>query len=114
MIQKECSFFVYRLPLANRFDFNGKRNAITYRSRLTCRRLVEKIRDHHGYAPPHPAGLFKTDSNQTMLVKFLKSAPKANKPDAEPCAARILAGIPGVDGRLFAQNHANHVCVLTI
>ncbi|CDH59175.1 betacarotene-monooxygenase [Lichtheimia corymbifera JMRC:FSU:9682] len=97
------------LPLANRFDFNGKRNAITYRSRLTCRRLVEKIRDHHGYAPPHPAGLFKTDSNQTMLVKFLKSAPKANKPDAEPCAARILAGIPGVDGRLFAQNYANHI-----
>lgn len=46
-----------------------------------------------------------------MLVKFLKSAPKANKPDAEPCAARILAGIPGVDGRLFAQNHANHVCI---
>ncbi|KAI9316084.1 retinal pigment epithelial membrane protein-domain-containing protein [Dichotomocladium elegans] len=65
--------------------------------------------DHHGYASPHPAGLFKTDSNQTMLVKFLKSAPKASKPDGEPCGARILAGIPGIDGRLFAQNLANHI-----
>ncbi|KAI9489556.1 carotenoid oxygenase [Zychaea mexicana] len=98
-----------RLPLANRFDMNGKRNTITYRNRLTSRRLIEKIRDHHGYASRHPAGLFKTDSNQTIFTKFLKSAPKTNKADGEPCAARILAGIPGVDGRLFAQNHANHI-----
>ncbi|KAI8140808.1 retinal pigment epithelial membrane protein-domain-containing protein [Fennellomyces sp. T-0311] len=97
------------LPLANRFDMNGKRNTITYRNRLTSRRLIEKIRDHHGYAPTHPAGLFHTDSNQTFFAKFLKAAPKASKPDGEPCGARILAGIPGVDGRLFAQNHANHI-----
>ena len=94
----------------NRFDLNGKRNTITYRNRLPSRRLIEKIRDHHGYAARHPAGLFKTDSNQTIFTKFLKSAPKTTKADGEPCAARILAGIPGVDGRLFAQNHANHVC----
>ena len=99
-----------RLPLVNRFDLNGKRNTITYRNRLTSRRLIGKIRDHHGYAARHPAGLFKTDSNQTIFTKFLRSAPKTTKPDGEPCAARILAGIPGIDGRLFAQNHANHVC----
>lgn len=46
-----------------------------------------------------------------MLVKFLKSAPKASKPENEPCGARILAGIPGVDGRLFAQNFANHASI---
>ncbi|KAG2183087.1 hypothetical protein INT44_006068 [Umbelopsis vinacea] len=97
------------LPLVNRFDFNGSTNTITYRSRLTSKRLVEKIRDRHGYAPPHPAGLFKTDSNQTILVKFLKSATKASKPDCEPCAASISTYIPGVEGKLFAQNHANHL-----
>ncbi|KAI8379443.1 carotenoid oxygenase [Radiomyces spectabilis] len=97
------------LPLVNRFDLNGQRNTIAYRNRLTSRRLIEKIRDHHGYAPCHPAGLFKTDSNQTVLIKFIKSAAKANKPDGEPCGARILTTLPGVDGRLFCQNMANHV-----
>ncbi|KAM3579319.1 hypothetical protein VKS41_008179 [Umbelopsis sp. WA50703] len=97
------------LPLVNRFDFNGANNTITYRSRLTSKRLIEKIRDRHGYAPPHPAGLFKTDSNQTILVKFLKSATKASKPDCEPCAASISTYIPGIEGKLFAQNHANHL-----
>jgi torulene dioxygenase len=99
------------LPLVNRFDFNGANNTITYRSRLTSKRLIEKIRDRHGYAPPHPAGLFKTDSNQTILVKFLKSATKASKPDCEPCAASISTYIPGIEGKLFAQNHANHVSI---
>ncbi|CAO3633186.1 unnamed protein product [Cunninghamella blakesleeana] len=97
------------LPLVNRFDFNGKENTVRYRSRLTSRRLIEKIRDHHGYAPCHPAGLFKTHANQTVLIKFMKAASKANKPDGEPCSARILTKIPGVDGQLFCQNIANHI-----
>ncbi|KAG0173544.1 hypothetical protein DFQ28_002152 [Apophysomyces sp. BC1034] len=114
LLQSASSLFTFghwfdALPLVNRFDLNGQRNTITYRNRLTCRRLIEKVRDHHGYAPKHPAGLFKTNSNQTVLVKFIKSAPKASKPDAEPCGARILPSIPGVDGRLFCQNMANHI-----
>ncbi|KAL0078664.1 carotenoid oxygenase [Phycomyces blakesleeanus] len=97
------------LPLVNRLDYNGSRNTITYRNKLTCRRMIEKLRDHHGYAPCHPAGLFKTDSNQTVLVKFIKSSTKATKPDGEPCGARIMHSIPGIDGRLFCQNMANHI-----
>lgn len=100
---------LYRLPLVNRFDLNGQRNTITYRNRLTSRRLIEKIRDHHGYSPLHPAGLFMSNTNQTVLSKILKTAAKPNKPDAEPCSARILTKIPGLDGRLFCQNYANHV-----
>ncbi|KAI8379059.1 carotenoid oxygenase [Radiomyces spectabilis] len=96
------------LPLVNRYDFNGQRNSISYRNRLTSRRLIDKIRDHHGYAPSHPASLFKTNSNQTILAKFIRSGTKLNKPDAEPCAARILPNIPGLEGRLFAQNSSNH------
>ncbi|CAO3631670.1 unnamed protein product [Cunninghamella echinulata] len=85
------------LPLVNRFDFNGKENTVRYRSRLTSRRLIEKIRDHHGYAPCHPGGLFKTHANQTVLIKFMKAASKASKPDGEPCGARILTKIPELD-----------------
>ncbi|KAG1494874.1 hypothetical protein G6F46_005827 [Rhizopus delemar] len=96
------------LPLVNRFDLNGQRNTITYRNKLTSRRLIEKIRDHHGYSPLHPAGLYMSNTNQTVLSKILKNATKPNKPDAEPCGARILTKIPGLDGRLFCQNHANH------
>lgn len=92
----------------NRFDLNGQRNTITYRNKLTSRRLIEKIRDHHGYSPLHPAGLYMSNTNQTVLSKILKNATKPNKPDAEPCGARILTKIPGLDGRLFCQNHANH------
>ncbi|KAI8355130.1 carotenoid oxygenase [Blakeslea trispora] len=95
------------LPLVNRFDLNGQRNTITYRNRSTSRRLVEKIRQHHGYAPQHPAGLFMSNTNQTVLSKFLGSS-KTTKPDAEPCGARVLASLPGFEGRLFAQNFANH------
>ncbi|KAI8098951.1 retinal pigment epithelial membrane protein-domain-containing protein [Halteromyces radiatus] len=97
------------LPLVNRFDVNGQQNTVSYRSRLTSHRLIEKIRDHHGYAPCHPAGLFNTHANQTVLIKFMKAASKASKPDGEPCGARILTSIPGVDGRLFCQNMANHI-----
>ncbi|CAO3668797.1 unnamed protein product [Rhizopus stolonifer] len=97
------------LPLVNRFDLNGQRNTITYRNKLTNRRLIEKIRDHHGYSPLHPAGLYMSNTNQSVLSKILKNATKPNKPDAEPCGARILTKIPGLDGRLFCQNHANHI-----
>lgn len=96
------------LPLVNRFDLNGDQNTISYRSRLTSRRMIEKIRDHHGYAPCHPAGLFNTHANQTVLIKFMKAASKPSKPDGEPCGSRILTSIPGVDGHLFCQNMANH------
>jgi hypothetical protein len=95
--------------LLNRFDLNGPRNTISYRNRLPNRRLIEKIREHHGYTPPHPASVFKTNSNQTILSKFMKSNAKASKPDAELCGARLLPSIPGIVGRLFAQNSAKHV-----
>lgn len=93
--------------MVNRFDLNGQRNTVTYRNRSTSRRLVEKIREHHGYAPQHPAGLYMSNTNQTVLSKILGSS-KAVKPDAEPCSARVLANVPGFEGRLFAQNFANH------
>ncbi|KAI8075388.1 carotenoid oxygenase [Gilbertella persicaria] len=96
------------LPLVSRFDLNGSRNTVTYRNKSTSRRLVEKIREHHGFAPQHPAGLFMSNTNQTVLSKFLGSS-KVIKPDAEPCGARVLASIPGLEGRLFAQNFAHHI-----
>jgi hypothetical protein len=100
--------YVIRLPLVNRFDLNGERNTVTYRHHLTTKRLVEKIRDHHGYAPHFPAGLFKTNPNQTMLIKFLNNGKKP-KPDRVPCGQRISTAIPGLEGRLFCQDFANHV-----
>ncbi|KAI9279290.1 carotenoid oxygenase [Sporodiniella umbellata] len=96
------------LPLVNRFDINGERNTITYRHHLTTKRLVEKIRGHHGYAPNYPGGLFKTNPNQTMLIKLLNNGKKL-KADRVPCNQRILTQIPGLDGRLFTQNFANHI-----
>lgn len=98
----------YSLPLVNRFDFNGERNTITYRHRLPTKRLIEKIRDHHGYAPNFPAGLFKTNPNQTMLIKLLNNGKKL-KPDRVPCGQRMTAQMPGLDGLLFCQDFANHV-----
>ncbi|KAI8982015.1 retinal pigment epithelial membrane protein-domain-containing protein [Mycotypha africana] len=97
------------LPLVNRFDLNGQRNTITYRNRSTSKRIVEKIRDHHGYAPQHPAGLFMSETNQTKLAKLLGSSIKQSKPDAIPCGQRVLPSIPGLEGRLFALNFANHI-----
>ncbi|ORX58184.1 hypothetical protein DM01DRAFT_1333849 [Hesseltinella vesiculosa] len=113
-LQSATGTFVFNhlldgLPLVNRFDLNGEQNAVAYKSRLTSRRLIEKIHNHHGYAPCHPAGLFNTHANQTVLIKFIKSASKASKPDGEPCGARILTQLPGVDGQLFCQNLANHI-----
>ncbi|KAI8979501.1 carotenoid oxygenase [Mycotypha africana] len=99
------------IPLVNRFDFNGERNSVTYRHRLPNKRLIEKIRDHHGFAPNYPGGLFKTDSNQTVLIKFMDTG-KRLKADRVPCGQRILTQLPGVDGRLFCQNFANHVLEL--
>ncbi|KAI9483015.1 MAG: carotenoid oxygenase [Benjaminiella poitrasii] len=96
------------LPLVNRFDINGERNSITYRHHLTTKKLSEKIRDHHGYAPNFPAGLFKTNPNQTMLIKFLNNG-KILKPDRVPCGQRIIPRLPGIDGRLFCQDFANHI-----
>lgn len=104
---------LYRLPLVNRFDLNGARNTVTYRNKATSKRLVEKIREHHGYAPQHPNGLYMSNTNQTVLTKILGNS-KVGKPDAEPCGARVLATIPGLEGRLFAQNHANHVNRLSL
>ncbi|CAO3671571.1 unnamed protein product [Rhizopus microsporus] len=96
------------LPLVNRFDFNGERNTITYRQRLPTKRLIEKIRDHHGYAPNFPAGLFKTNPNQTMLIKLLNNGKKL-KPDRVPCGQRVTTQMPGLDGLLFCQDFANHI-----
>ncbi|CAO3582689.1 unnamed protein product [Absidia cylindrospora] len=113
-IQHASSYFIFghwfdTLPLLSRFDLNGPRNTISYRNRIPNRRLIGKIRDHHGYTPPHPASVFKTNSNQSILSKFMKSNAKASKPDAEICGARVLPSIPGIVGRLFAQNSAKHI-----
>ncbi|RUS20826.1 hypothetical protein BC937DRAFT_94291 [Endogone sp. FLAS-F59071] len=97
------------LPLVNRFDLDGPANQITYRSRLTSKRLITKIRDHHGFAPSHPAGLFRTDTNQSILVKLIKLGVNHAKPDYEPCNASISTEIPGVEGRLFSLNNASQV-----
>lgn len=101
------------MPLVNRFDIHGQRNSISYRNRLTCQRLISKIRDNHGYSPRHPAGLFKTKTNQTILTKIIGGSGggggNKSRADAEPCGARILSNIPGLEGRLFCQNFANHV-----
>lgn len=99
--------------MVNRFDLNGERNTITYRNHLVNKKLGEKIRDHHGYAPNYPAGLFKTNANQTMLIKFLNNG-KALKPDRIPCGQRITTRLPGIDGRLFCQDFANHVSLFLL
>ncbi|RUS28113.1 hypothetical protein BC938DRAFT_482296, partial [Jimgerdemannia flammicorona] len=95
------------LPLVNRFDIDGPANQISYRSRLTSKRLISKIRDHHGYAPSHPAGLFRSDTNQSVLIKLVKAGVNHDKPDYEPCGACITPWIPGIEGRLFCLNNAN-------
>ncbi|KAJ8658906.1 hypothetical protein O0I10_005288 [Lichtheimia ornata] len=96
------------LPLVNRFDIHGQRNSISYRNRLTCRRLIDKIRDNHGYSSRHPGGLFMTKTNQTVLTKVV-GVGATSKPDYEPCSARVLPSIPGMDGRLFCQNRGKHI-----
>ncbi|CAO3614397.1 unnamed protein product [Cunninghamella echinulata] len=113
-IQHASGYFTFghwfdTLPLVNRFDINGTKNTISYRNRLPNKRLIEKIRENHGYTPPHPASVFKTNSNQSIISKFMKSNAKASKPDAEICGQRILPSIPGIVGRLFAQNSAKHI-----
>lgn len=92
----------------NRFDVNGERNTITYRQHIPNKRLVAKIRDHHGYEPNYPAGLMKTHSNQTILIKLLNNG-RQFKSDRIPCGQRITTSIPGFDGQLFCQDFANHV-----
>ncbi|ORX54429.1 hypothetical protein DM01DRAFT_1335578 [Hesseltinella vesiculosa] len=113
-IQHASSYFSFghwfdALPLLNRFDINGTRNTISYRNRLPNARLVDRIRDHHGYTPPYPGSVFNTKSNQTFISKFMKASPKASRPDGEICGARLLPSLPGMVGRLFAQNSAKHI-----
>ncbi|OAD79123.1 hypothetical protein PHYBLDRAFT_184656 [Phycomyces blakesleeanus NRRL 1555(-)] len=112
-LQSVTAFFRFNhwfdsLPLVNRFDFNAKRNTISHRQRLTSYRMEEKIRDHHGFTPRHPATFFKTDSHQTVLSKFLTPS-RAVKPDGEPCGVHIVTEIPGLRGRLYCRNYANHL-----
>lgn len=87
---------------------NGERNTVTYRHLIPNKRLVAKMRDHHGYEPNYPAGLFKTNSNQTVLIKLLNNG-RVLKPDRIPCGQRITTCMPGFDGQLFCQDFANHV-----
>ncbi|KAL1920081.1 uncharacterized protein VTP21DRAFT_1227 [Calcarisporiella thermophila] len=97
------------IPMLNRFEIAGNNNQIVYRSNIPCHRLISKIRDHHGYAPTHPAGLFKTNPNQSFLAKFIKPSGKAKKPDLEPCGAAVLPSFPSYQEGIFCLNNGAQI-----
>ncbi|OZJ05214.1 hypothetical protein BZG36_02439 [Bifiguratus adelaidae] len=99
------------LPLLNRFDIYGDRNVITYTSRFPNKRLIGKIRDRHGYMPQYPGGLFKTNTNQSVLGKFLKTSTdiKQAKPDSELCSSSVRVGLAGQQGKLYAYGHGGNI-----
>ncbi|CAG8679223.1 34921_t:CDS:2 [Gigaspora margarita] len=103
------------LPLVNRFAIDGGSNKINYRSKLTCKKYEEKIRDNHGIVTKHPFSLFKTHPNQTPLAKIMGTK-RTTKPGLEPCSANISVNYPfnkpGEKPKIYCQNHASQVVEL--
>ncbi|KAI9599252.1 retinal pigment epithelial membrane protein-domain-containing protein [Syncephalis fuscata] len=97
------------IPLVQKLEIDGRRNAVHYRSRITARKLESKIRENGGYQPDRPGTLFRSDTNQSFFAGLLRSAPKKPKADAEACGAMIHTRFPlfGQTEFIYTQNQSN-------
>ncbi|KAJ1977089.1 hypothetical protein H4R35_002440 [Dimargaris xerosporica] len=96
------------LPLVNKVTFDNAAKVVRYRSRLTAHRLIEKIRENHGYMPRLPGGLYQTNTNQSIFARFMAPTKKKSKnPTKDICNGNIQADFtwPGEGQTLVCQSH---------
>ncbi|KAJ2388838.1 hypothetical protein H4S02_002669, partial [Coemansia sp. RSA 2611] len=95
------------LPLLSKISFDPNAKTITHRSRLIAKQVAGRIQMEHGVNTKVPGALYLTDTNRTMLSKFIPKATHHATPEGECCSQDIQLFMPlqGSSQTVVCTNH---------
>ncbi|KAJ2357127.1 hypothetical protein GGF43_001653 [Coemansia sp. RSA 2618] len=95
------------LPLLTKISFDPTSKTIVHRSRLIAKQAAGRIHMEHGVNTKVPGALYLTDTNQTVLSKFIPKASHHATPEGECCSQGIQLFMPlqGSSQTVVCTNH---------
>ncbi|KAJ2145973.1 hypothetical protein IW136_000764 [Coemansia sp. RSA 678] len=95
------------LPLLSKISFDPINKTIVHRSRLIAKQAAGRIHMEHGVNTKVPGALYLTDTNQTVLSKFIPKAQHHATPEGECCSQGIELFMPlqGSSQTIVCTNH---------
>ncbi|KAI9478961.1 retinal pigment epithelial membrane protein-domain-containing protein [Coemansia mojavensis] len=95
------------LPLLTKISFDPAAKTITHRSRLLAKQAAGRIQMEHGVNTKVPGALYLTNTNQSVLSKFIPKASHQAMPEGECCSQDIQLFMPlqGSSQNIVCTNH---------
>ncbi|KAJ2845935.1 hypothetical protein IWW36_004579 [Coemansia brasiliensis] len=95
------------LPLLTKISFDPTAKTITHRSRLLAKQAAGRIQMEHGVNTKVPGALYLTNTNQSVLSKFIPKASHQATPEGECCSQGIQLFMPlqGSSQNIVCTNH---------
>ncbi|KAJ1819366.1 hypothetical protein LPJ60_003804 [Coemansia sp. RSA 2675] len=95
------------LPLLTKISFDPTERTIGHRSRLLAKQLSSRIQMEHGVNTKVPGALYMSETNQTLLNKFIPKQAHYATPEGECCGQSIELFVPlqGSSQTVVCTNH---------
>ncbi|KAJ2489627.1 hypothetical protein IWW37_003838 [Coemansia sp. RSA 2050] len=95
------------LPLLTKISFDPTEKTIGHRSRLLAKQLSGRIQMEHGINTKVPGALYMSETNQTLLNKFIPKQAHYATPEGECCGQSIELFVPlqGSSQTVVCTNH---------
>ncbi|KAJ2552587.1 hypothetical protein EV175_003256, partial [Coemansia sp. RSA 1933] len=96
------------LPLLTRISFDASTQRITHRSRLIAKHVAGRIQTEHGVSARKPGALYMSDSNQTVLARFMPRPAIRATAEGDCCSQDVQLSMPllGSTRDIVCTNHA--------
>ncbi|KAJ2850263.1 hypothetical protein GGI22_005400, partial [Coemansia erecta] len=95
------------LPLLTKITFDPNAKSIVHRSRLIAKHMASRIQSEHGINAKHPGSLYMSDSNQTVLTKFIPRPTYRATAEGDCCSQDVQLFVPlqGSTQNIVCTNH---------
>ncbi|KAJ1664808.1 hypothetical protein IW140_005593 [Coemansia sp. RSA 1813] len=95
------------LPLLTKITFDPNAKTIVHRSRLIAKHMAGRIQSEHGINAKHPGSLYMSDSNQTVLTKFIPRPTYHPTAEGDCCSQSVQLFVPlqGSSQNIVCTNH---------
>ncbi|KAJ2799527.1 hypothetical protein H4R20_004403 [Coemansia guatemalensis] len=95
------------LPLLTKISFDPNAKSIVHRSRLIAKQAANRVQMEHGVTTKVPGALYLSDTNQTVLSRFIPKSTHHVSPEGECCSQDIQLFMPlqGSNQTIVCTNH---------
>ncbi|KAJ2081907.1 hypothetical protein H4R24_002003 [Coemansia sp. RSA 988] len=95
------------LPLLTKISFDPNAKSIVHRSRLIAKQAANRVQMEHGVTTKVPGALYLSDTNQTVLSRFIPKSTHHVSPEGECCSQDIQLFMPlqGSNQTVVCTNH---------